>query len=367
MVKICSLLCVLLFLWSDNQPATEKHAIELRWVKSYADETRQNAVDGLKWALSYTGAAVLNDESIIVGPNSVTLDISKMGYSQEAVAALAKLHEAIKKSDEYKRRRSVDLGRYVTLLIGSPGHYYQIAGTPKNMALLLSGYTLKPETGYVNNSSVAKQHRKIAFSEQYGFNQLFVATEIDSASQQILEYETIELLPNGQLRFGIFDRKGNRINSAGSAHSNAGKPAKCMWCHESGIQQLFEKQRDFGGYLTAANLQKTLIGYRESNNALKAKLTGGVPFSKTQQHTLCELQYIAFMEPSAERLALEWGMPASKVRQKLSRLTTHRYKEFPFLGDLYHRGDVEAFAPFKGLAVPGSVREGSAVEVNHIK
>ncbi len=210
------------------------------------------------------------------------------------------------------------------------------------------------------------EHRIIRFSEQSGFNQLFLSEEVDPVSGEIYEYETIELLPNGQLRFGIFDTEGNRKNNADATHSNAGKPAKCMWCHESNINQMFTPQNDYSGYLPYADFQNTLISFRESNRNQKLALTDGVDFAQTQQHTLTELLYISFMEPSAERLSVEWNLPLAQVTDLLSGLPTHVYDEFPFLGILYDRKDVESLAPFQGLSVSSRVREESQIEVNHL-
>jgi hypothetical protein len=72
------------------------------------------------------------------------------------------------------------------------------------------------------------------------------------------------------------------------------------------------------------------------------------------------------MEPSAERLSLEWGLPLAQVQTILSGLESHIYDEFPFLGQLYDRNAVEDLAPFQGLPVSTSVREMSPVEVNYI-
>jgi hypothetical protein len=232
---------------------------------------------------------------------------------------------------------------------------------------LLAAYVFgNQKIGYVNNSSVSFAHRNIRFSKPDGLKQCFVATEIDSLSQQVLEYETWELMANGQPRFGIYDADGNLKNNADPQYTTAGKPAKCMWCHESGVQQLFSQQRDFPGYLVAAQLQEKLIGFNQLLQRNRVDLPGRIDFSKRQQHTLSELLYISFMEPSAERLSLEWQMPLAEVQQLLSGLPTHVYDEFPFLGQLYDRNAVEQLAPFKGLAVSSSVRESSVLEVNHL-
>ena len=341
--------------------------INLKWNKAYEDDTIDKSLIGLKWALSYIGATLPSSNSGFSNTETtITIDIKKLGFSAEAQQKLLKLSEKIEATSEYQTNKNIDLGRYISLLLGASKHYYEIIGTPETLTQVLNQYTLLPQKGYVNNSGVSLEHRIIQFSEQNGFNQVFLSEEVDPISGEIYEYETIELLPNGQLRFGIFDTEGNRKDNADSSHSNAGKPAKCMWCHESNINQMFNPQNNYAGYLTYADFQNTLITNRESNRNQKLALTNGVDFSQTQQHTLTELLYISFMEPSAERLSLEWNLSITQVQNLLSGLPTHLNDEFLFLGTLYDRKDVESLAPFQGLAVSSHVREASQVEVNHL-
>ena len=345
-----------------------KTRLNLKWNKAYADDSIDKSLIGLKWALSYLGASLPNsDAGFEVSNTTITIDYKKLGFSGNAQNKLEILHSKIINSDEYQQTNAIDLGRYVTLLIGASEHYYELIGTPKTLSQVLNKYTLLPQKGYVENSDVSLEHRIVQFSEQNGFNQLFLSEEIDPITGEVYEYETIELLTNGQLRFGIFDANGVRKNNADVAHSNAGKPAKCMWCHESNINQMFSVQNDFMGYLTYNAFQNMLLNYRESNRNLKLSLTNGVDFSQTQQHTLTELLYISFMEPSAIRLSIEWNISVSEVQNLLSSLSTHVYPEFPFLGNLYDRNEVESFAPFHGLAISTSVRETSQTEVNHMQ
>ena len=346
------------------QPNT---SLYLKWNKAYPDDRIQNAVTGLKWALSYVGAASLQeDNGIFIKEDSIVIDISRLGFSEKATEKLLRLHTKIKASEEYQKTKAVDLGRYVCLLIGASEHYYAITDVPLQLNEVLKKYILKKDRGYVNNSGVSLNHRVIQFSEQNGFEQVFLSEEIDSNSKQVLEYETIELMQNGQIRFGIWDVNGNRKNAVDASHSNAGKPAKCMWCHESSIQQFYNLQKDYPGHLTYSDLQDKLVSYRYSYQLKQKSLSSGVDFSKLQDHTFTELLYISFMEPSAERLAFEWGMPIEQIRQRLSGLNTHTYEEFPFLGNLYHRNEIEQYAPFKRLGISTSVRETSLIEVNHI-
>ena len=344
-------------------------SINLKWNKAYPDDSIDKSLIGLKWSLSYIGALLpTSTNGFIVTNNTITIDIEKLGFNQNAIEKLLKLSDKIKNTSEYKTNNSVDLGRYVTLLIGASEHYYEIIGVPNTLNEILNKYTLLPQKGYVNNSGVSLEHRIIQFSDQNGFNQVFLSEEVDPITGEIYEYETIELLPNGQLRFGIFDVNGNRINNVNSTHSNAGKPAKCMWCHESVINQMFTPQNDFIGYLTFNEFQNTLINYRESNRNLKLALPNGVDFSQTQQHTLTELLYISFMEPSVERLSVEWNKSVSEIQSLLNGLPTHDYPEFPFLGNnLYDRNEIESLAPFQGLQVSTAIRETSEIEVNHLQ
>ncbi len=372
MKKIVFIFILFLFLNCENHSysdliETPESSIILKWNKAYTDDSIDKSLIGLKWALSYIGAILpSNQNGFFVKENTISIDIKKLGFSTNTLERLNNLHSKIIASDEYQKNKAIDLGRYITLLLGASEHYYKLVETPISLSELLNKYNLKSEKGYINNSSVSLEHRIIRFSEQNGLNQIFLSEEVDPITGEIYEYETIELLPNGQLRFGIFDANGNRISNADPSHSNAGKPAKCIWCHESTINPLFNSQQDYSGYLTAFELQSTLTGYKNSHYILKTSLNDGVDFKETQQHTLTELLYISFMEPSAERLAFEWNIPLSEVQTKLAGLTTHNYPEFPFLGNLYNRNEVENFAPFEGLEVSSSVREQSSTEVNHI-
>jgi len=350
-----------------NDIVAEEPNLVLRWNKIYEEDNIQKAVIALEWTLSYLGATLpYNSEGISVNENRIVIDLEKLGFTTFSEEKMRELHQVIFTSEEYQVNNNIDLGRYVTLLLGAPEHYYKITGVPYLLSEMLDNYNLNSERGYVNNSGVSFEHRIINFSEQDGFNQLFFCEEVDPETGIVIEYETVELMPNGQIRFGIFDKDGFRINSTDPAHSNAGKPAKCMWCHESGIQPLFSEQDDFEGFIPYLEFKDVLTDFRSSHQNLQNSLVDGVDFQETQQHTLTELTYISFMEPSAERLSLEWNLSVSEVENLLSGLPTHIHEEFFYLGDLYDRDDVESLAPFSGLQVSSSVREESEVEVNYI-
>lgn len=349
-----------------NMNVNDSIIINLKWNKSYDDDSIEKARFALSWCYSYLGAHILNSEVL---PNKQTIffiDINKLGFDKNAIDKITLLHEKIKDTEHYKKTNQIDLGRYISLLIGSSEHYYAITNIPKTFDKLKSNYVLNSEKGYVNNSSVSFNHRVIEYSNQNELKQLFISTEIDTTNNSIFEFETIEIMPNGQLKFGIYDKDGNRINTADEKHTKAGKPAKCIWCHESNLNKLFRPQNDFIGYLKASELNDTLVKYNKQLHVKQSKLKKGIDYSEKQQHSFMEIAYISFMEPSAMRLSNEWNMSKNEVEKLLSSLKTHTHEEFSFLGNLYHRNEVEKHAPYNNLEVSSSIREKSKIEVNHL-
>ena len=342
-----------------------ENQITLQWYSGFADETMEDALLGLKWALASIGCSTLNSSSISVHSGQIIeIQTDKLGLNLKAEKNLLFLHAQLKNSEEYLLKSSIDIGRYITLLIGASEHYYRLVGMPDHLNELKAVYELGEAQGYVNASGVSSKDRIISFSDQTGFKQLFIAEEVHPETGEVLEFETLDLMPNGQVRFGIFDSGGNRINAADPVTSSAGKPGKCMWCHESKIQPLFEYQLDYEGYLTGLQLADTLSYFRSYHTTNQLALMNGIDYGDSQAHQLTELLYISFMEPSAARLANEWGMTELQVNERLSTLTTHLHEEFPFLGDLYDRNEVELYAPYSSVAVSTHVREKSEQEVN---
>lgn len=370
MKKIYSIFIIMLiFSCTDENSDTltkSNKSINLKWNKAYPEDDVEKATIGLYWTYSQLGAKNLNPYVITISNKTFTANIQELGFSNHAKEQLLKLHEKIEKSEEYKLNKTIDLGRYIALLIGVSQHYFKITGIPETLDEILSEYELTSNKGYVNNSGISFEHRIIEYSSQKELNQLFFCTEIDPISGEILEYETIEIMKNGQLKFGLFDNKGLRKNAGNPEHTRAGKPAKCMWCHESSINPLFTKQNDYEGYLTEEQLNDTLTNFRNTLIAKQVNLLDGVNYNNKQDHTQMELSYTAFMEPSAQRLSIEWNISVEDVKNKLSSLLTHTNNEFSFLGDLYDRNEVEEFAPYKSLKVSSSVRERSEIEVNYL-
>jgi hypothetical protein len=344
--------------------------INLKWNRSYPNDNVEKNITGLKWCLSFLGSNISVDTTLTglaFNDTLIRIRVDKLGFNREASNYLAQLNAQLKETGEYRQNNAIALGRYMALTIGSPFHYYKIAAVPDQLHDFKSRYSFHDIKGYVNNSGVSFVDRIILFSKKNtGNKQAYLSVETDSLTKQVYEFETVEVMPNGLSRFGVYDLNGKLKLAADPEVTGAGKPAKCMWCHESGIQPIFRKQRDYPGYLSSQNFQDSLTYYNSQLKSYQDALWKDAALKNRKNHTLMELTYIAFMEPSAEHLSAEWGLTVEEVKRKLRHLKTHRHEEFDYLGELYHRKEVDHLAPWKVLEVPGSIREKSDNEKDYL-
>jgi hypothetical protein len=343
-------------------------SIQLKWNPSYSNEEMSDALIGLNWALSSIGGKNTHSSTngFQVSDQIITLYLPQIAFSSIGYTSIFSLHAAIQNSEEYIQNKHIDLGRYVTLLLGSSAHYYRIVDMPLHLRDLISKYQIQYDHGYINNSSISGNHRIIAFSKTKSLNQFFLSSEIDSITQRTLEFETMEILENGQIKFGIFDADSQRIDAANPTISASGKPAKCMWCHESKINPLFNPQKNIAGYLTYKQLNDSLNYFQAKLKESQSLLRSGIDYSKTQDHTQMELLYLMFKNPSALRLASEWGITEVEVEILLANYPKYPNPEFSFLPPGYDRNTIEQHAPFNGLVTSKNVREPSPIEINYI-
>ncbi|SNS12931.1 hypothetical protein [Dokdonia pacifica] len=367
------IICITICSCSNKGTTQDPNIIYLKWNKSYPKDALERNKSGLKWALSFLGSTIALDTTLtgITHNNDIIkLDVSNSGFTKKAIPHLQELNRIIQNSEEYQKRGHIDMGRYVALTIGSSNHYYKIVDTPLHLYDLEASYTFDTLTAFINNSGISHIDREIQYSINNKPNRLaFISAERDTVTGEIQEYETVELMPNGHSRFALYDIEGNLKTVGDKIVTRAGKPAKCMWCHESNIQPLFSKQLDVVGYIPSNDFLDSLKRY---NNALKKyqrEVWRDSVFLNRRLHTEMEIAYIKFMEPSIEQLANEWQLSQEDVLKKVAHLKSHRHHEFDFLGDLYHRIAIDSLAPFKVLEVPESIREASSNEnkVDYIK
>lgn len=352
------------------------YSIRLKWNKGYGGETVQQAEVGLMWGMSFLGAEwpiTSYHKAVQWLPGSVIqLNLAHAGFSESALKAFEQVIKQLLASEEYKRNGAIDLGRFIMLTLNASNHYYKITSAAKTFNEYKAGYLYNELRGAIIESAISKGHRKLwlpAGTTTQTWS--FVAEEgpgrIDSGTFEVKEFEVFDIMANGQLRFNMFDVKGNRLLVADKMYSDAGKPAKCLWCHEIYVSSAFDAKTSVPGYLHLDSFDVFVKAKQKQLDEYRKQLNSKLDYTKKQDHTQLELLYISFCEPSAERLALEWSLSVDEVKRRLSGYPTHNHPEFPFLGDLYDRFSVDAVAPYASIKVSESARDESAYEPDLIR
>lgn len=362
-----------------NQPPPSKDpslVIKLRWIKSFPNQSRSQVDTGLLWALSFLGAKLPSDAAVISWDGTIlTLDLGAAGVAETSMGAWKKLLQVLKTSDEYRTTGGIDIGRFVFVSLCSSYQYYALTGVSASYAQFRARHSFAPKQVAIVESAVARGNRLIEVGQGNGIDSVaFVAFEGTGALQdhsfQRADIETLDVMENGQLRFGLYDLDGHLKATATPALTAAGKPSKCLWCHEINLQPPFRNTTELEGYSSTSEF-KELIGSATRVIAnYRKSLASKVDFTRLQDHSDAEDLYISFAEPTAPRLAAEWNWPVDRVKQLLAsrNLKTHPHSERiddGVLGDeLYDRMEVDALAPYATIRGPSDMREASSYEPN---
>jgi hypothetical protein len=361
-----------------NQPLTPQDpslVIKLRWIESYPSQARSQVNTGLFWALSFLGAKLPADAAIISWDGmTVTLDLDAAGVMEISKPAWKKLLDVLKSSDEYRLMGGIDIGRFVFLSLCGSNQYYALTGVSHTYAEFRAKHAFFPKEVAIVESAVAHGNRLIEVGQAQGINSVaFVAFEgtgsLQARSFQKADIETLDLMENGQLRFGLYDLEGHLKDTTTPTLTAAGKPSKCLWCHEINLQPPFRNVTDLQGYYSTkefkelvASATRIIAGYRKT-------LTSKVDFTRLEDHENAEDLYLSFAEPTASRLAAEWNVPLERVKQLLAsrNLKTHPHGECSggiMADDLYDRNEVDSLAPYATIRGPSDMREASGYEPN---
>jgi hypothetical protein len=224
-------------------------------------------------------------------------------------------------------------------------------------------------------SGVAHGNRLIEVAKGEGIDSVaFVAFEgtgsLQDHSFQKADIETLDLMENGQLRFGLYDLDGHLKATTTPALTAAGKPSKCLWCHETNLQPPFRNVTDLEGYYSTKEFKELVASATRVVASYRKTLASKVEFRGRKDHSNAQDLYLSFAEPTASRLAAEWNMPLDRVEQLLAsrNLKTHPHSELiddDVLGDnLYDRNEVDSLAPYATIRGPSDMREASGYEPN---
>lgn len=343
----------------------------------YEIDNWENGRTGLLWTLSFLGAELKKDslEHAITKTDSTkfNLNFSKLGFPEAALIALNKICDSLKNTEEYKVKQAIDLGAFVSLTLGSSAHYYSITGVERDLFKILGKHKSEQPIVFPVTKSLISKHIRILKLYKSGAvtEWLFIAEEgegdILKNKFKAKTFEVFDIMQNGQLRFAIYDENGKIINASPKNLSEAGKPAKCLWCHEIVVQPLYTNNDSIKGSVTQAEFQELVKEMMFKLNLYRKNLNGEIDYSKTQDHSLAERLYIGYMEPSLMKLSREWGIPVNKLKNILKNNKTHTHPEFTFFGDIYYRDSINSLAPFGPCIQPFNIREQDAREPDFIK
>lgn len=362
----------------NHLPESNKKII-LVWHPAPANQTKQEFTVGLQWLFSYLGAklpANTFDEGLnFIDENKIEINIDNLGFNAEAIESIMQLIKIVKQSEEYEASGGIDAGRFFALCFNSTYHYYKITGAAKTyneFSAKYANYVFK--TFICDTSSISDASRifNYTISELNLQKNCFISEEgngifSSGAFQKNGFIEAFDYMDNGQPRFVIYNQQGNLYAPADPSSHKAGKPAKCMWCHESGVQPLFSSTPDLAGSVTSTQFltdQQTLnikikSFHQQSNSILN--------FIDPKAHSQGEFIYLCFYEPDIIRLSQEWQMSEAKVKSLLQGVAPHNNPEFPFLKEVYYRSEIQKFAPFKAIEVSDEMREATAIEPNYLQ
>jgi hypothetical protein len=332
----------------------------LRWVRGYDEENWERAQQGLWWSLAELGAVPpLTSPAIHVVSESedeviFDLDLLECGLPSTALDAIRVATEDTLTSDERAIWGSIDLGRWIMRVVYEPWVYYGATGTCRN----LDGWAserLDPEPvtyGVTVSNLLKDKHRLIELNHLPGSIErlAFRATEgtgsIVDGTFEPLEYEILDVLPNGVHHYAVYDLDGNLLPGGTPEVSPAGQPGRCMWCHESQWTQRGSDENvspapyiSYDEFLVEAEQVDLVADARRKQLNTILKFDGDV-------HTWGEWLAEMFLHASPERLAREWHTTPAEVERILEKLEilTVPSGEYPDLGDVAEREALDANA-----------------------
>lgn len=337
--------------------------IYLRWVKSYQHETKEKVEIGLKWILSYLGAMLPSDtmhEAIAWQDNNIIkLDLSKAGYTEASQSSWNRILDNFKQTKEYQLLGSWDIGRFVLMTFNESQNYYEITGVQKKYENFKNKYQFDSENQEYfksGESGVARGLRKVHFASGNTVDKIaHIAQEGHGETLQEFEaeeFEVFDFMYNGQPRFAVYGTDGNLRPGGDPALSFAGRPAKCMWCHESGVQLPFklindnpdkpELMSDFRNLVSNQNAILTDY-YQDLTSEIDS-----FRFDK-QSHYLAELLYITYQTPPRRRARNELKAVGKALRTFKPQVVDSVHREFKFLRNLVSRKELDQYLPYQSF------------------
>jgi len=305
------------------KPLESPLQITLKWYQSYPEETKEDIEIGMLWIMSFLGAEY--DETImdkIINWNedeTFLLDLDYAGFNKEQIKVWKELLTVFKQRSKYKEEAQMDVGAFVMESFNNSWHYYALTQASTNLDSFKAQYNFDEVDDFAvapGESCVTKGMRVFNNAKARAFDQIaHIAKEGHGETAEKFvakEFEVFDFMSNGQPRFAVYNVSGDLITGGDPSLSEAGKPAKCMWCHTSKVQPVLFGKTDVEGYGKLDDFQAKI---KQQNRWVKRhvrKNANAFIADSIKQHSLAELIYVNYQDPSIMRLRNE-GIDESKL------------------------------------------------------
>lgn len=342
--------------------AVDLSPLSLSWAPAATGLDPARLRTGLDWNLSLLGALPPADGAhLVIEPGeplwSITLDPAAAAFPEASrpalTDALAELRAHVDTAG------SIDLGRLFMLTLHEPWRYYAITGACSDaLEFRLSHLPADTDRYDVVMSQLTSGDRIVHLPpdghpiEELSFLVVSSTQEIDDGFLPE-EFETLDLMDNGQQRFAAYDEYG-RLHPFGDPEiAPAGQPGRCHWCHEGHLMAGTPKNPSTNAALSTESWFARMEAWQQELDAWRATLPTAVDFIDPEAHTQGELVVREFLLPTVDRVAAEWGTDEAQARAALVQAGAWlgQDEEWPDRGEVALRAEVDALTEaWTGLA-----------------
>lgn len=366
----------MLWLLGCADPAPTEAGLRLRWLQAYPEEDWARARAGLEWALSLLGALPPADDAAIrvveAAPDTVrfTLDPGALGLAPEALAALEVAVAPLRVDDEAEAFGGVDVARLLLRTVHEPHVYAAVTGVCPTFAEWSAARV--GDTPLLDHAitesllTATDRHLQLLPPTGDALDLALLAWEgtgsLLAGDFEPVEVDVIDLMPNGQQRFAVYDHGGRWLAAADPAISPAGPPSRCAWCHELGVQRGVTQPAQPEGWLDEAGFLAVVDGWETAMAEHRAATPSALDWSLREGHEWGELLVETRLYAPPARLAREWAVAEAEVEAALDAVGAARVEnpEFPWLGPVVARADADR--AFAALLPALDVRAGHPLE-----
>lgn len=316
------------------------------------DELRQ----GIDWNLGLLGALPPADGAhlvLAVDGDWVRgeLDLAASGFAEHAQPALTDALAELRDSDALAATGAVDPGRLFMLTLHEPWRYYSITGACGRVEQWRhQRLAAEPDRYDVVASLLSGGDRSVLLSpdgtpvQQVGLAVATGVADLDDPDWVPGEFESIDLMSNGQQRFATYGVDGWIQPWADSAVVPAGQPGNCLWCHEGNLMLGTHENPSTASALSYADWALRIGDWQAELEAWRQDQPTAIDWSDPQAHTWAERVVRDFLHPTAARAAVEWGLdPAdADALQRAEGLWEGEDEEWPDRGRILRRAEVDA-------------------------